>query len=219
MPLFLIAGSRMFFPVGLIKFRRLRRCIISKLHDWCNKPPNVEDCVILFIHTPGIHLAGSPIPERFMYLMFRQQWQAGSPLKILSNQRSQAGECVESSEWTSFRSSKTPKTDSWRGNGRPILSTQLYYLPLVFFNFKWVRRKDLRTCSRHFVCRRCFVFAPPLDWWLINIGCQDQLKMNHKKLLTDTFQMERCWMMNISHFTAYECECTESAGAAIASLT
>lgn len=166
MPLFLIAGSRMFFPVGLIKFRRLRRCIISKLHDWCNKPPNVEDCVILFIHTPGIHLAGSPIPERFMYLMFRQQWQAGSPLKILSNQRSQAGECVESSEWTSFRSSKTPKTDSWRGNGRPILSTQLYYLPLVFFNFKWVRRKDLRTCSRHFVCRRCFVFAPPLDWWL-----------------------------------------------------
>lgn len=169
MSLFLIAASRMFFLVGLIKFRRLQRCIIfSRLHDWCNKLPHVEDCIpyFLFIHTLAIHLAGSPFPERFMYLMFRQQQWTDSPLKTLSNQRSQAGERVERSEWTSFRSSKTPKTDSWRLNGRPILSTQLYYLPLVFFIFKWVRRKDVKTCSVHFVCRRCCICSS--TWLMIN---------------------------------------------------
>lgn len=93
----------------------------------------------------GVHF------QRDLYLMFRQHQRTESLLKILSNQRSQAGERVESSEWR-FRSCKTPKTVEGS-----ILSTQLYYLPLVFFIFKWVRRKYLKTCSMYFVCTRCCI--------------------------------------------------------------
>lgn len=102
----------------------------------------------------GVHF------QRDLYLMFHQHQRTESLLKILSNQRSQAGERVESSEWR-FRSCKTPKTVEGS-----ILSTQLYYLPLVFFIFKWVRRKYLKTCSMYFVCTRCCICSS--TWLMIN---------------------------------------------------
>lgn len=127
----------------------------------------------------GVHF------QRDLYLMFRQHQRTESLLKILSNQRSQAGERVESSEWR-FRSCKTPKTVEGS-----ILSTQLYYLHL-YFSFLSGSGENICKFVLCILCAQGVVFAPLLDWWLINtLSCQDQLKMNHTKLLTDTLQMER----------------------------
>lgn len=165
--LFLIAASRMFFPVGLIKFRRLQHCIIlSKLHDWCNELPHVEDHIpyFLFIHTLAIHLAGRPFPERFMYLMFRQQQRTDSPLKIPSNQRSQAGEHEESSEWTSFRSSQTRKPDSSMGSMGDLFWAPNYIISHLYFSFLSGSGEKIWKLVLCILCAEGAVCAPPRDW-------------------------------------------------------
>lgn len=111
---------------------------------------------------------------------FIKQQQKDSPFKILSNQRSQAREREESSEWTSFHSFQTPKPDSWRLTGRTILSTQLY-ISHLYFSFLSESGEKILKLVLCILCAEGVVFAPPLDWWLINTpSCQDQLNMNHK---------------------------------------